>query len=193
VIEPGTPAARFLAASPVEPTIPTVAAKPAPAPTAVAGLNLAKTAPAKPTAAPATAKAAPATAPTKVARKSAAQIRAEKRAAAKAAAKASTTAAKARSQKRIAARDDADDDEDDAPVAKKPAAAKGKGVLQIASTPAMEVWVDGRNSKAQTPVRIILLAGKHKVTLFDKEHGGKARTFEIEIRPDETTKVSKSY
>ena len=56
----------------------------------------------------------------------------------------------------------------------------------------MEVWVDGRNSNAQTPVRIILLAGKHKVTLFDKEHA-KAKSFEIEIKPDQTTKVVKNY
>ena len=56
----------------------------------------------------------------------------------------------------------------------------------------MEVWVDGRNSNAMTPVRIRLLAGKHKVTLFDKQRA-KARSFEVRIQPDETTKITKNY
>ena len=78
------------------------------------------------------------------------------------------------------------------PVADEAPAKDGKGVLSIGSTPPLEVWVDGRNSNAPTPLRVILLAGKHKVTLFDKEHG-KAHTFEVEIKPNETLKISKSY
>jgi hypothetical protein len=173
-VDPGSPASRFLATT-AEPTIPTVAAKAAkaaPAPQTVANLP-----PAKPIA-KTVAK------PTK---KSIAQARAEKRAAANRAAKASVAAAKAR-KKQVAAVDD--EDEADQPT--KPTKATGKGFLQISSTPAMDVWVDGRNSNAQTPVRIILLAGKHKVTLFDKDHA-KAKSFEIEIKPDETTKVVKNY
>jgi hypothetical protein len=79
----------------------------------------------------------------------------------------------------------ADDDEN--PLAGKPA---GKGILQLSSSPAMTVWVDGRNSGAETPVKIRLLAGKHKVTLFDN---GKARSFDVEIKPDTTTKITKNY
>lgn len=67
-----------------------------------------------------------------------------------------------------------------------------KGALSIASEPALEVWVDGRSSNASTPLRVILLAGKHEVTLFDKAHG-KAHAFEVEIRANETTNVAKMY
>jgi hypothetical protein len=172
-VEPGSPASRFLGNG-VEPTIPTVAPKAAPAPQTVPNL-----APPKPTAAPVAAKPA-VTSTAKTVSK-----RAEKRATAKRAAKASLAVSKARSKRQVAT---ASDDEEE----ETPAKPKGKGVLSIASTPAMEVWVDGRNSNAQTPVRIILLAGKHKVTLFDKQHA-KAKSFEIVIKPDETTKVVKSY
>ena len=190
-VEPGSPASRFLAPS-AEPTVPTVAAnKPtaAPAPTVVPDLP---SPPATETlgveiAAKPAVKAKPA-------KRTAAQMRADKRAA-KRAAKAAAVA-KARSKKRVAAAstDDDDDEADDDTAAKptKAATAKGKGVLAISSTPAMEVWVDGRNSRAETPVRIILLSGKHKVTLLDKDTS-KARSFEIEIKPDQVTKVAKSY
>lgn len=165
-IEPGSPASRFVAANePTVPTVPTAKAKPAPAPTAVAGLV------------PSPKAAAPTPPPL------ATPVVAKKRAPAKRAAKTPVavkhhTAAK----KAVAA---ADDEEN--PVAAKPA---GKGILQLSSSPAMNVWVDGRNSGAETPVKIRLLAGKHKVTLFDN---GKARSFDVEIKPDTTTKITKNY
>lgn len=170
-VEPGSPASRFLGTS-AEPTVPTVAPKAAPAPQTVPDLRV-----------PAVA-ATPRTKAARTANKSAAQLRAERRAAAKRAVK-SATASKARSKKRVAAADD----EGAETIAARP---NGKGVLSIASTPSMEVWVDGRNSNAKTPVKIILLAGKHKVTLFDKQKA-KARSFEIAIKPDATTKVVKNY
>jgi hypothetical protein len=170
-VEPGSPASRFLGTS-AEPTIPTVAPKAAPAPQTVPDLR-----------APAVA-ATPMTKAARPAKKSAAQLRAERRGAAKRAVK-SVAASKARTKKRVAVADD-EDAEKNAP---RP---NGKGVLSIASTPSMEVWVDGRNSNAKTPVKIILLAGKHKVTLFDKQKA-KAKSFEIEIKPDATTKVVKNY
>lgn len=166
-VEPGSPASRFLAPPPVETTIQT-AAKPAPAPTAVPEL----VASASPSPAPGL------TAPT--ATKPVAK-RPAKKAAAKTVARKSARAAKARAPRKSVAAASASD--------VRPA---GKGILQITSSSPMQVWVDGRNSKAMTPVRIRLLAGKHRVSLLDNQRG-KARSFDVVIRPDETTKVSKSY
>ena len=179
-VEPGSPASRFLAPPPVETTIRT-AAKPAPAPTAVPGLlppaPAATRAPAaKPAAAPVAKVAA-----TPVAKKSARQLRAEKRAAAKRAKRVAKVRAKSRTKRVAVAADDAGE-----------ARPSGKGILSIASTPSMQVWVDGRNSKAMTPVRIKLLAGKHKVTLLDNGRG-KSRSFSVVIKPDETLKITKNY
>ncbi len=66
----------------------------------------------------------------------------------------------------------------------------GNGALAVSSSQPREVWVDGRNSKRMTPVRVLLKPGKHKVTLFDKSKGT-AKTFEVEIKPNTTTKVAK--
>jgi hypothetical protein len=66
----------------------------------------------------------------------------------------------------------------------------GNGALAVSSSQPREVWVDGRNSKRMTPVRVLLKPGKHKVTLFDKAKGT-AKTFEVEIKPNTTTKVAK--
>jgi hypothetical protein len=66
----------------------------------------------------------------------------------------------------------------------------GNGALSVSSGAPREVWVDGRNSKRMTPLRVLLKPGKHKVTLFDKEHGT-AKTFEVDIKPNTTTKVAK--
>jgi hypothetical protein len=66
----------------------------------------------------------------------------------------------------------------------------GNGALAVSSSQPREVWVDGRNSKRMTPLRVLLKPGKHKVTLFDKDHGT-AKTFEVEIKPDATTKIAK--
>lgn len=169
-IEPGSPASRFAAANePTLPTVPTAKAKPAPAPTAVPGLVPPP---------PKTVATTPVPATPVVAK-----VEPKKRAPAKRAAKAPVAAKHHTAAKRTVAA--ADDDEN--PVASKPA---GKGILQLSSSPAMNVWVDGRNSGAETPVKIRLLAGKHKVTLFDH---GKARSFDVEIKPDATTKITKNY
>jgi hypothetical protein len=168
-VPPDSPAGRFLAPAPVETTIKKIE-KPSPAPTTVADL------------APAP-KAAAVEKPVKVAKAAPA-----KREAKSVARKKNVRASKARTaQKTVAAAP-----EPDVKAEAKPAVVSGKGILSIASTPSMEVWVDGRNSNAMTPVRIKLMAGRHKVTLFDKQNA-KARSFEIEIKPDETTTVSKSY
>jgi hypothetical protein len=66
----------------------------------------------------------------------------------------------------------------------------GNGSLAVSSSQPREVWVDGRNSKRMTPLKVLLKPGKHKVTLFDKDHGT-AKTFEVEIKPNTTTKVAK--
>jgi hypothetical protein len=158
LIEPGSPASRFLpTAEPTVPTVPTVAPKAAPAPQTIPDLP------------PPAAKPAPVERP--VVAKSASR----------AAPKRTVKAAKPRAQKKVAA------------VAKAaPAKATGKGVLSLSSTPSMNVWVDGRNSGAQTPVRIILLAGTHKVSLLDRTKGT-AKSFDVVIKPDQTTKITKSY
>lgn len=66
----------------------------------------------------------------------------------------------------------------------------GNGALAITSSAPREVWVDGRNSKRMTPLRVLLKPGKHTVTLFDKANG-KAKSFDVEIKANTTTKVSK--
>jgi hypothetical protein len=185
-VPPGSPAGRFLAPPPVETTIKTIE-KPSPAPTTVADLAPASWAPSLQNAAPA-AKVASAPRVTPAA-KSAKPTTPAKRAA-KPVARTNVRASKARTaqprttKKAVAA---APEPEPEAAPART-----GKGILSISSTPAMEVWVDGRNSNALTPVRIKLLAGRHKVTLRDKQNA-KARSFEIEIKPDETTTVTKNY
>jgi hypothetical protein len=169
-IEPGSPASRFLPSTSTDPAIPTVTAKPvaAPAPSVVPGL------------------APPAAKQKRATQELGATIVAApaKKTAAKRAAKTASPAPKARTTKSVASADRSE--------TAAPAEPKGKGVLSIASTPSMEVWVDGRNSRAMTPVRIKLLAGKHRVSLLDNQRG-KARSFDVVIKPDEVTTVTKSY
>jgi hypothetical protein len=66
----------------------------------------------------------------------------------------------------------------------------GNGALAITSADPREVWVDGRNSRRMTPLRVLLKPGKHKVTLFDKSRGS-AKTYDVEIKANETTKLAK--
>jgi hypothetical protein len=173
-IAPGSPASRFLAPPPVEPTIPTVAPTPAPAPTAVPDRPRAKRAAASED------RAASGAAPAKrVAKTTTVHTRAERRAGKRAVSGAS--AASTRAKKQVAIAD-----------AGTPVKKRGKGMLAITTTPSLEVWVDGKNSHAMTPVRIILLAGKHKVSLLDRQKGT-VKAFEVEIKPDQTTKVEKRY
>jgi hypothetical protein len=68
----------------------------------------------------------------------------------------------------------------------------GKGALQISSSPARELWVDGKNTKKTTPQKVTLSPGTHNITLFDKKTRS-AKTFQVEIKPNQTLRVSKSY
>jgi outer membrane biosynthesis protein TonB len=81
-------------------------------------------------------------------------------------------------------------------VAEQPKAAKqnlgGNGALSVSSSPAREVWVDGRNTKSMTPQRLTLKPGTHNITLFDKKTRS-AKTFQVEIKPNEVTRVAKKY
>jgi hypothetical protein len=83
-------------------------------------------------------------------------------------------------------------------TAEKPAKAEarenlgGKGALQISSSPARELWVDGKNTKKTTPQKVTLSPGTHNITLFDKKTRS-AKTFQVEIKPNQTLRVSKSY
>lgn len=81
-------------------------------------------------------------------------------------------------------------------VAEQPKAAKqnlgGNGALAVSSSPAREVWVDGRNTKKMTPQRLTLKPGTHNITLFDKTTRS-AKTFQVEIKPNELTRVAKKY
>jgi outer membrane biosynthesis protein TonB len=81
-------------------------------------------------------------------------------------------------------------------VAEKPKATKqnlgGNGALSVSSSHAREVWVDGRNTKSMTPQRLTLKPGTHNITLFDKKTRS-AKTFQVEIKPNELTRVAKKY
>lgn len=81
-------------------------------------------------------------------------------------------------------------------IAEQPKAVKqnlgGNGALSVSSSPAREVWVDGRNTKQMTPQRLTLKPGTHNITLFDKKTRS-AKTFQVEIKPNETTRVAKKY
>jgi hypothetical protein len=81
-------------------------------------------------------------------------------------------------------------------VAEQPKAMKqnlgGNGALSVSSSPAREVWVDGRNTKHMTPQRLTLKPGTHNITLFDKTTRS-AKTFQVEIKPNEVTRVAKKY
>lgn len=81
-------------------------------------------------------------------------------------------------------------------IAEQPKAVKqnlgGMGALSVSSSPAREVWVDGRNTKQMTPQRLTLKPGTHNITLFDKATRS-AKTFQVEIKPNETTRVSRKY
>jgi hypothetical protein len=126
----------------------------------------------------------------RAAAKRAAQLRAERRAAARRAAAEKRAVAARPVTKRSSAASSAS--RDSAASSKQAGAESGKGVLSIASSPLMQVWVDGRNSKATTPVRILLRTGKHKVTLIDTK-AGTSRAFTVAIKDGETTTVSKRY
>jgi hypothetical protein len=72
-----------------------------------------------------------------------------------------------------------------------PAAGGGTGTLMLASKPPCEIFVDGRNTGLTTPQRDLSLpAGKHKVTLVNREHGIK-ETFTVTVTASESVRVVK--
>ena len=61
----------------------------------------------------------------------------------------------------------------------------GKGQLAISNASGGDIWVDGRKT---TSSRVKLEPGKHNITMFDKKTK-KAKTFQVEIKPNQTTTV----
>jgi hypothetical protein len=75
------------------------------------------------------------------------------------------------------------------PVAKAAAPAAGMGTLRINTRPWSEISIDGRRAGNTPQMNLQLPAGKHKISLVNKEFGLK-QTLTIEIKPGETvTKV----
>jgi outer membrane biosynthesis protein TonB len=74
---------------------------------------------------------------------------------------------------------------------KPEARADGKGTLQLAAKPPCEIIIDGRKTGLTTPQRDLdLPAGKHKVTLINKEHGIK-EAFSVTVKAGQSTRVVK--
>jgi hypothetical protein len=81
-------------------------------------------------------------------------------------------------------------------VAAKPAPAKdkpasGKGTLMLAAKPPCDILIDGKKTGLTTPQRDLdLAAGKHKVTLVNREHGIK-ESFSVTVKPGQSVRVVK--
>jgi hypothetical protein len=74
---------------------------------------------------------------------------------------------------------------------KSEAKADGKGTLQLAAKPPCEIIIDGKKTGLTTPQRDLdLSAGKHKVTLINKEHGIK-EAFSVTVKAGQSTRVVK--
>ena len=72
-------------------------------------------------------------------------------------------------------------------------AVTGNGLLNVGSRPPCNIYIDGRDTGFSTPKRKIPLSGgKHRVTLVNLEHGIK-ETFEVLIKPGETTPTIKDF
>jgi hypothetical protein len=71
------------------------------------------------------------------------------------------------------------------PVKTKNVKLGGKGQLAIANASGGDIWVDGRKP---TSSRLTLEPGKHNITMFDKKTK-KAKTFQVEIKPNQTTTI----
>jgi hypothetical protein len=69
----------------------------------------------------------------------------------------------------------------------------GKGTLALMSKPPCDIMIDGSSTGMHTPQpQLKLEAGKHKVTLVNKEFDIN-ETFMVEIKPDDTVKELKDY
>jgi serine/threonine protein kinase len=64
------------------------------------------------------------------------------------------------------------------------------GTLVLRSTPACEIFVDGKAIAASTPHELKLAAGKHRITLVHDEKDLK-ETFSVQIKAGQTERVSK--
>ncbi len=74
---------------------------------------------------------------------------------------------------------------------KAAAASAGKGTLKIGAKPPCDIFVDGKRTGLVTPqASISLPAGKHTITLVNKEHKIKEQ-IRVSIEAGETTKVIK--
>jgi hypothetical protein len=77
------------------------------------------------------------------------------------------------------------------PKKEKTVASGGDGTLMIGAKPPCQIIIDGRNTGLTTPQRALdLSAGKHKVTLVNKEHGIK-ESFTVSIKAGQSTRVVK--
>jgi len=63
-------------------------------------------------------------------------------------------------------------------------------VLQLRSSPACEILVDGKAIAATTPQELKLPAGKHRITLVHDELGIQ-EAFSVEIRAGATERVNR--
>lgn len=76
----------------------------------------------------------------------------------------------------------------DRPAARA-ASSSGHGSLMIGARPPCRIYVDGKDTGKTTPQRALKLkAGKHKITLVNKEHGIKT-TGTVVIEAGKTTKI----
>lgn len=75
--------------------------------------------------------------------------------------------------------------------AKPEARADGKGTLMLAAKPPCDIIIDGKKTGLTTPQRDLdLSAGKHKITLINKEHGIK-EAFSVTVKAGQSTRVVK--
>ena len=78
-----------------------------------------------------------------------------------------------------------------APAAKSGAKSGAMGTLKIGAKPPCDILIDGKRTGLVTPQAALKLsAGKHTITLVNKEHGIKEQ-LKVTIEAGETTKVIK--
>jgi len=73
----------------------------------------------------------------------------------------------------------------------KATSSSGSGTLMLGSKPPCKIFIDGKNTGLLTPQRALKLsAGKHKITLVNKDHNLKASTT-VTIKAGETKRLIK--
>jgi hypothetical protein len=78
-----------------------------------------------------------------------------------------------------------------APPPPSPVVMKGDGTLAITSSPWCAVEIDGAD-RGQTPVKLTVAAGSHKITLSNPEYGIK-RQLTVVVHPNETVRKSLEF